>query len=135
MAGIGFLFLLWLIWGSCRKFARDSAQLAEEEEGNSIGTNAPVKNRVGRTATLLQKNDDIDYLISEHSQMTMVESNESRKRGNCCTNCFRMWSYRKIVTQEEQYLYNLRKIEEWKSEQAQKVMHFNLTREPSAREN
>jgi hypothetical protein len=55
--------------------------------------------------------------------MTMVESNENRRRGNCCTNIFRMCSYRKIVTQEEQYNYNLRKIEDWKNEQAQK---FNL---------
>ena len=67
--------------------------------------------------------------------MTMVKSDENRRRGNCCTNCFRMWSYRKIVTQEEQFNYNLRKIEEWKNKQAQKVMNVNLIQAPAEREN
>jgi len=38
-----------------------------------------------------------------------------------------MWSYRKIVTQEEQYKYNLRKIEEWKAKQSIKLIKRDMS--------
>ena len=37
IAFVGFIFLLWISFQSFRKFARDGAQLAEEEDGNQIG--------------------------------------------------------------------------------------------------
>jgi len=83
-----------------------------------------VNNRVGKTVTLLQSLDEMHSLIAEHESMTMVES---RRRGNCCTNIYRMWSYRKIVTQEEQYKYNLRKIEEWKAKQSIKLIKRDMS--------
>ena len=54
IAFIGFIFLLWIMWSSFRKFARDGAQLAEEEDGNQIGfDDIKVNNRVGKTFTKL----------------------------------------------------------------------------------
>ena len=89
--------------------------MADQKEGNQIGTFSEVNNRVCKTVSLLQTSGDLNSLLAEHESMTMVQN---RRRGCCCCNIYRMWSYRKIVTQEEQYNYNLRKIEEWKSKQA-----------------
>ena len=38
----------------------------------------------------------------------------SHRKSSCCANFFRMCRYRKIVTQQEQYEFNMRKINEWK---------------------
>ena len=39
------------------------------------------------------------------------------KRDSFFKNCCRMWNYRKIVSQSEQYEFNMKKIEEWKQMQ------------------
>ena len=43
----------------------------------------------------------------------MTMKSQRRQRGSFCVNCCRMCNYRKIVTQTEQYEFNMKKIKEW----------------------
>jgi len=51
-------------------------------------------------------------LISDHEKATMAQ--EQQQKSNCCSNFCKMWNYRKIVSQVEQYDYNMAKIAHWK---------------------
>jgi len=43
-----------------------------------------------------------------------IKPEKKKRKGGCCRNCCRMWNYRKVVTQQEQYDFNMRVIEDWK---------------------
>ena len=52
----------------------------------------------------------MESLIQEHDDFTTRSSNLFRDKTNCCKNFCRMWSYKKVVTQKQQYDFNMRKI-------------------------
>ena len=98
---LGTILLGWITISSFKKFVRDGAQLASEndEEGNSIGVHSEsvmVNNRIGKTAELLHRGENKNDLISEHEELTMADRNRSN---NCCINFMKMWRYKKVVSQ------------------------------------
>ena len=101
-----FLILTWIVVSSFKKFARDGATLAEEEDGNVIALNdRQVINRIGKTQMRLQIAEEgattFDQVINNHEELTITEDARKSNRKKCCGNCCRMWNYRKIVSQEE----------------------------------
>ena len=109
----GFFLVSWILVANFKRFVRDGAQLASKEEGSSIAhgdNNDVVTNRVPLTVLQIavSKDGDLQSVINEHEAQTMDQEGVSRahQRG-CCRNFWRMWSYRKIVTQTEQYEYNM----------------------------
>ena len=57
----GFLIIGWVLYASCKKFARDGAQLATEKyETKVMNINGEVNNRIGKTQMLLT--DEIEEL-------------------------------------------------------------------------
>ena len=73
IALVGFLVVGWVMWSSCSKFARDGAQLAEEEDGNLMHANNVVNNRIGKTQRMLTLESDelTQLLVSDHEKRTM----------------------------------------------------------------
>ena len=71
IALIGFLLVGWITYQSFAKFVRDGAQLAddEEEENEILNESLRVKNRIGMTTQMLNKDlpsDGIESMLSEH---------------------------------------------------------------------
>ena len=69
---------------------------------------------MGKTRILYSEvsDENLTEIIQEHEELTMRD--RRKKKGGFCRNFCRMWCYRKIVTQTDQYNNNMLMIEEWK---------------------